>query len=474
MQVKEQYDLIVIGDQLSGLFLAAGAAQAGLHVLVLDESSSPTVHYELPSGRFLGDLICEPVIGVEENSKVDHFLRSLGLYQNISDLFPLHQPNLQIIGPRCRVNFAYKLEKLKSEFQRELGLTGSMLEEFCRAILGITVSKKSFSEVIAKIPLPVSYEIFGWMQSVLFGSVAVENLPFPAYKSVVDLAAKGIRYPMGGRSALKERLMSRILVYGGTVKKATRVEEIVFEKNHLAGVLLSSYEGFVRSSHVVGAMGAKTFYHLLPQKMRSKKLSDAVSRISPKYWRMNFTILVPDSVIPEGLGTNAVIYDQKGANDQDHFLHVQVFDKEVYGGIPGGHKAIICRVLVPYDERALIQKNVERILRRSVNRLEEIIPFLREKPYFISPDPENLNSDLIFQKFYRFPGLDHIPPSYLVYEASLGEDFNQTVFIDWKDFGLPGMELCSRDIRPLHGLTGEIFTAMDLLAKLERKKGKNT
>lgn len=470
MQVKEQYDLIVIGDQLSGLFLAAGAAQAGFHVLVLDESSLPTVHYELPSGRFLGDLIAEPVIGIQENSKVDDFLKSLGLYQNLPDLFPLHHPALQVVGPRRRVNFQYDLEKLKLEFQREFGLKNPKLNDFCKSLLGLTVSKKYFSDVIANIPLPVEYELFGWMQSVLFGGMAVNKLPYPAFKEVVDLASKGIRFPMGGRSALKERLMSRILVYGGTVKKATRVEEIVFEKQRLSGVLLSSYEGFVRSSNVVGAMGAKTFYDLLPSAMKNKRLTDAVHRIHPKFWRMNFTVLVPEQIIPEGLGTHAAIYDHKGTNDQDHFLHLQVFDKEVYGGIPGGHKAIICRILVPFDERALIQKNVERILRRSLNRLEEVIPFLREKAFFISPDPEKLDSDLIFQKYYRFPSLDHIPPSYLVYDSSLGENFDQTAYIDWREFGLGGLELCSRDIRPLLGLTGEVFTAMDLLAKLVRRK----
>ena len=48
MKVGDSFDLIVIGDQLSGLFLAAGAAQQGMRVLVLEESNFPTVLYEAP------------------------------------------------------------------------------------------------------------------------------------------------------------------------------------------------------------------------------------------------------------------------------------------------------------------------------------------------------------------------------------------------------------------------------------------
>lgn len=469
MQVKGTYDLIVVGDQLSGLFLAAGAAQAGKHVLVLEGNSTPTQLYEVPSGRLMGDMVVEPVIGLQEGSKVDAFLKSLGLYQDLNDLFPRHDPALQVVADRLRLDFEYELGKLREAARREFKLPPAQLEEFCRALAGQTVSKKSFSEVIAGIPLPVQWENFGWLQTMLFGAMAPTELPYQAYKEVIDLAAKGIRFPIGGRSALKERLLGRILVFGGSVKKSTWVEEIVFEKGHLTGVLLSSYEGFVRSPVVVGAMGAKTFYELVPKEIRPKRLGEAVERIRPRHWRLSFSLLVPEGLIPEGMGTHVAAVDFNGPLECERFLQLNTFGKEVYGGIPAGHKALVVRVLVPYEEASLEPRYVERLMKRALKRLGELMPFLKSEELAVFPDPTKLAQDPVYQKFYKFRSLEFIPPALLAYESTLTAGYDNREFLDWKSHGLEGLLLCSRDIRPLLGFTGEVFTAMDLLAALRKK-----
>lgn len=469
MQVKGQYDLIIVGDQLSGLFLAAGAAQAGKRVLVLEGHSTPTVLYEVPSGRLMGDHVVEPVIGLEDGSKVDSFLKSLGLYQSVNDLFPCHDPALQVVAKKLRLDFGYDYAKLRSVAVEEFALPNAQLDKFCRALTGQIVSKRPFSEVIASIPLPVEWENFGWLQTMLFGAMAPRALPYPAYKEVVDLAARGIRFPVGGRSALKERLLSRILVFGGSVKKNTWVEEIVFEKGRLSGVLLSSYEGFVRSPVVVGNMGARTFYELIPSAFRSKRLGEAVSRIRPRHWRMSFTLLVPEGLIPEGMGTHVAAVDFSGPLEEDRFLQIHTFGKESYGGIPAGHRAVMVRVLVPFEGATLQPRYMERLLKRSLKKLEQVMPFLRGQNVAVFPDPNRLEQDPVFQKFYRFKGLDFIPPALLAYEETLTENYDNREFMDWSAYGLDGILLCSRDIRPLLGLMGEVFTAMDLLSSLERK-----
>lgn len=470
MQVKGTYDLIVVGDQLSGLFLAAGAAQSGKRVLVLEGYSTPTTLYEVPSGRLLGDLVVEPVIGLEEGSKADIFLKSLGLYQELNDLFPLHEPALQVVAPKLRLDFEYGFERLRERAKRELHLPPAKLDAFCRALTGQTVSKKSFSEVIAEIPLPVEWENFGWLQTMLFGAMAPSELPYAAYKEVIDLAGRGIRYPVGGRSALKERLLGRILVFGGSVKKATWVEEIVFEHGRLGGVLLSSYEGFVRSSLVVGAMGVNTFYDLIPRQFRSKRLGEGVARIRPRHWRLSFTLLVPEGLIPEGMGTHVALVNFDGPLESDRLLQLNVFGKEIYGGIPAGHKALVCRMLVPYLEETLELRYVERLLKRSLRRLGELMPFLNDQPVTVFPDPDKLNLDPVYQRFYRFRSLSFIPPALLAYESTLTPGYDNREFLDWRAYGLEGLLLCSRDIRPLLGFTGEVFTAMDLLATMQRKE----
>lgn len=470
MQLRDSYDLIVIGNQLGGLFLAAGAAQTGLRVLVLEESSVPTVLYEVPSGKLLGDFAAEPVIGLAAGTPLDRFLQSLGLYQNIDEVFPFHEPGLQIVAPRLRLDFSYRADSLLQQLRRELPLPKGQLEGLARALSGQEVSRGSFSDLIGKLQLPVSYEAYGPMQAMLYGSMAPPRISAPAYRDLMELGARGVRFPIGGRSGLKERLLSRILVSGGTVKRATEVEEIVFERGRLTGVLLSSYEGFVRSPRVVGSLDAEKFLHLIPPARRPKRLLERVRAMRPRYWRLSFTLLMPESLVPEGLGSHVALVNPAEGLEQENFLQLQIFRKDVYGGIPAGHVAVIARVLMPFAEETIRARYITRVLKRSLERLGELMPFLRERPFALSPDADKLEQDPVFQRYYRFESLSDIPDMLRVYENGLSASPDLPGSIDWKEFGLDGLALCSRDIRPFHGLVGEIATAMDLL---ERIKGED-
>ena len=467
MQVKGAYDLIVIGDQLSGLFLAAGAAQSGMRVLVLEESSVAPVAYEAPSGRLLGDFLAEPLIGLDLDSPIDSFLRSLGLYQDPDDLFPYHEPPLQLVGKGLRLDFPYEAKALNEALEREYGADPAKLAGLQRLLGGAVLEKGSFAQAVAAAGLPVEFEELGWQQTALYGAMASTHVTYPAYKEVFAMAAKGVRYPLGGRAALRERLQARITVYGGNIKRATHVDEIVFEKGRLAGVLLSSYEGFVRSPRVVGAMGARTFFHLVPEEFRPAALKSAVQRIHPRFWRLSFTVLIPEGSVPEGMGTHVAL---QGAGE-DPFLQLQLFPKEAYGGVPAGHRALVVRMLVPFEPNTLGEKAVARHLKRAIRRLGDLFPFLNERPFQLAPDPEKLGTDPAYVRYFRYKDLDHIPPSYLAYEAALDEGLDQSRYLDWSRYGLNGLALCSRDIYPLFGGTGEILAAMELLS-IYTKKGR--
>ena len=82
------------------------------------------------------------------------------------------------------------------------------------------------------------------------------------------------------------------------------------------------------------------------------------------------------------------------------------------------------------------------------------MPFLRAQPFSIFPDPDNLERDPVFQKYYRFANLKFIPGSLLVYETTFGgrHGAQAAELLDWSSFGLDGLALCSRDIRPLQEL----------------------
>ncbi|MGZ3693960.1 MAG: hypothetical protein ACXWQO_07140 [Bdellovibrionota bacterium] len=469
MQLRDSYDLIVIGNQLGGLFLAAGAAQAGRRVLVLEESSVPTVLYEVPSGKLLGDFAAEPVIGLAAGTPLDLFLQSLGLYQNIDEVFPFHEPGLQIVAPRLRLDFNYNPASLQRQLRRELPLTRAQVDGLARVLSGLDPSRGTFAEQITKLQLPVAYEQYGTMQSALYGSMAPNRISVTAYHDLMQFGARGVRFPIGGHSGLKERLLSRILVSGGTVKRATKVEEIVFERGRLTGVLLSSYEGFVRSPRVVGSLDAETFLNLIPNSRRPKRLLEKVQAMKPRFWRLSFTLLVPETLLPEGMGSHVALVDPAQGLEQENFLQLQIFRKDVYGGIPAGHVAVIVRALMPFAEETIHARYIARVLKRSLQKLTELMPFLRERTFSVSPDADKLESDSVFQRYYRFESLADVPDILRVYENGLSSSPDMPGSIDWKEFGLEGLALCSRDIRPFHGLVGEISTAMDLLDSIKRE-----
>ncbi len=154
----------------------------------------------------------------------------------------------------------------------------------------------------------------------------------------------------------------------------------------------------------------------------------------------------------------------------DTILQIQTFPREIYGGLAANQRTMNVRVLIPYRESDITTMAISRTMKRALNRISHFCPFLKIEK--VSPNPQDLESDPIFQKYYQFPNLEHIPPLYLTYDS---KSFPTSIdLLDGENFGIPGLGLCSRDIYPLLGSTGEILAAMELLAiirkRAERKK----
>lgn len=463
--MRSSYDLIVVGDQLSGLFLAASMAEAGRSVLVVEGKSSPISLFEVPSGRFLSDLVCEPVIGLEEGSKLDGFLRKMGLYQNLSDVFPEFYPALQVVSSNRRVNFNYKSGDLEHEVAREFPEKDHRIRSaIARVLGGHEVSKGSFAEVVQRAGLETAWEHWGDLQCLLYGSSLPTRLPYSLYKKVFDTAGYGVRHPLGGRAALKERLIARVGVFGGTIKRNTWVEEIIFEKGRLSGVMLSSYEGFVKGTSIVGAMAAGNFVKLIPEKNRPRRLEAAIGAIRPRFWRMTFSLVVPEAVIPEGMGDHLCIHDVDDQICNDGFLQVQRFGNESYSGIRPDERALVVRMLMPWEEKSLQPEFMITMMKRSLRRLHALMPALRD--FRVHPDPDQLKTDPVFLQAMQFKSLGHIPPAFVVYDHSLSADHFNLDFMEWKRFGVPGLGICSRDVFPAFGLMGEVIAGMEYSHRL--------
>jgi hypothetical protein len=450
MQVRDSYDIIVIGDQLGGLLAATACAKRGQKVLVLESDRPPEVAYEVPSGRFLGDFSCGPVLGWIPNSELDIFLRGLGVYGAREEVFPSHSPSLQWLGPRLRMDLDFGEGTLK-ECTREMGPHG---EAFARSVLG-EMEGKYFSEGLAKNDWPAHWKDIGSVVPLLFGSLYSEDPDLTSYQQISGLARTGVYYLNGGSVGLKEKILSRFRLFGGAVKKSAEVEEIVFERGKLAGVLLSSFEGFVKTKALVGALPVDPYFRLFPEEAQSSSLSGRLRNRKPAWLRWTVNALVKQSELPEGLGSHGVFLSKLGEPP----IQLQLLPRDCYGGLGAGEGVLVIRSLFPYESRSRPQ-----VLRHCLDHVREILGerVFRSMALTFRPNELCLPEDPLFQRFFN----DEF------WAATSGFVYSEPVFsspaeaIDWSVHGHANVFLASSDVYPHLGITGDLFTGLDLSKRL--------
>lgn len=464
MQVNDEYDLIVIGNQLAGYFLATAAAQEGMRVLVIEAKPRLSAVFERPTGNFLTDMHWEPFIGLETGDPEDGFLQRLGLYQDVDELFPKMNPSLQMISPSGRVDISYPIHSMQNEWEREFPRSSDSLCQLgARIQAGAGSGSRSFGSMVEQLGLEAHWSQIGDIQAPLYGAVSPDDIRVGLVREYMSNATKSVRYSIGGRDSMKEILVSRLKWFGGRVKRDAWVEEIVFEKGSLAGVLLSSFEGFVRSRMVVGNTSSRKFLELLPPESRPDALERVVKAMNPRYWRFNFTVQIPEAVVPEGMGNHVCYHESDADLDEGQFLQVFVLPRGSYSGVLPGKRILLVRTLLPIMSKAIQPEYLSVTMKRAMRRLETFIPFISESDMTIVPDPKNIHSDRVFHSYFNFDTVDDIPHDLLVYGSTADETCSLGVQSDWSQFGVGGLALCSRDVRPALGLMGEIRTAMEVL-----------
>lgn len=467
MQVGESYDVIVIGNQLSGYLLAAAAAERGKRVLVIESQVRESALFEKPSGDFMLDLHWEPLIGLAKGGEEDAFLRRLGVYAELTDVLPELDPPLQFISPRSRVDFSYRAEDGLAEWTREFPEEAGRIHDLQTKIIAQAGGgHRRVLDLVEQVGLSPSWAGLADLQSPLYGSLVPGESRVGLANFYLTNAAKSVRFLIGGKDAFREILIARLKGYGGKVKRDARVEEIVFEGGRLVGALLSSFEGFVRSPVVIGNMNASSLLGLVPERLRAPSLANEVAALTPRYWRFNFSVRVPESVIPEGMGQHVCYHEPESDLGNGRMLQVFALPRGSYSGIAKGEKILLVRTLLPFEERTLRPEFLGVTMRRCLKVLEQFIPFISGNAMKIVPDPFDTANDPIYRNFYKFNSLGEIPIDLLVYGSSADGIGLNGVGTDWGKHGLGGVRLCARDVSPAQGIIGDIRTAMTVLNEI--------
>ncbi|MBI3542918.1 MAG: hypothetical protein HY075_06565 [Deltaproteobacteria bacterium] len=447
MRLAERYDVICAGGGLSSYLCSALLAKAGKRVLVIDEEDQATA-------RTYGDgYIFDPdfagFTGLNDTAALGRSLRELGVG---TDDFRAADSVIQVLTSNYRLVFSKEAEAFEREVRREVarghedvfaffdllrraaGSIPSFVEGALTRGQGTTADASSwrrfwgsyYSKIQSDRPVALSKvlpsngaELCENLGAAILGAMsyaAPTNLGCEQSMRGLSVSLQGQGFYVGGLDALKKRLATLVLEAGGSVKRDTSVESLITESGKVVGVLLSSFEGIIRSNIVVIGSRLRRLYLTLPENMRDPSLFRSLGRVVPSSWRFTVSLTVKRSVIPIG-ATSSMTYvgSHQFPLEEENYLKIQIIPDGVYSSRPEGAETatLLVTALVPYRASALDYDYLRRLGGRMIRTLAELMPFLEYNIVSLYPDFRANDAEL--REAYPFRGPDWLPENLMQY-----------------------------------------------------------
>jgi all-trans-retinol 13,14-reductase len=297
--IKDKYDVIVIGAGMGGLTCGAFLAKEGLSVLVAEQHSEPGgCCTSFRRKGFTFDTGIEDVAGAERGGMLYNVLEELGLEDEIK--FIELTPRTRIVGSDYNIP-STPPEGLAKELKRMFPGEGMSIDAFvqdCKAVisemmalaetapdlLGFGGMMGLMVKFLFKSPKLRRYGGKSYRQALaesfkepklraILGSLLAGVTEWAATTPMMALGMSAFQYPRGGTQALAATLAKGVTKHGGDLALKTLVKKIVVEDGKTTGVELADGT-MVRSRYVVSnADGRQTFLKLISEQHLSPKLA---------------------------------------------------------------------------------------------------------------------------------------------------------------------------------------------------------
>ena len=302
--LKDSYDVVVIGVGMGGLTCGALLAKEGLDVLVAERLPRPGGYCaSLQDGGFSFDPAVAILEGCDTGGIIAQTLAELKVEKEL-ELVRL-DPLSQIIGPDYNITIGRKLEGFEEELKKLAPLESENIHRFmeeCRALYKemAIVSKGSpdlmgfgqkigfMKDFLLKCPRirkyggksarEVTHSFFSdpKVRSAIHGMAIFLD---PGTQATILLnmlgmmAEEDVFYPKrGGIQALPDAVAEALERDGGTLALNTTVDKILLEDNKVVGVKLGD-DNQVKARYVVSAVdGRQTFLKLIGEEHLNQKL----------------------------------------------------------------------------------------------------------------------------------------------------------------------------------------------------------
>jgi all-trans-retinol 13,14-reductase len=316
-EVKDSYDVVVVGGGIGGLTCGAILAKNRQNVLVVEQGDRPGGYCSSFEHRdYVFDRGLRFLRGCELGGALYEALDGLGLRERV-ELMKM-KPCIRLIGPDYdfRITSVEDLgDRLIDMFPAEVRAVHS-LTTACKAVAmemeGFSRESPDLMSLVQKLALPIAnrfryrniarYRRRTWQQVVesLFSDpklrvIMLTMLPSfdPGVMAPLPMALLGTRedfyYPKGGAQALANVLAEGLRSYGGDLALNTRVDRIRIEQGRAVGVNLNDGRQ-VKASHVVSNGDAReTFLKLVGEehlrsrfsrKLNQARLSESAFMVS--------------------------------------------------------------------------------------------------------------------------------------------------------------------------------------------------
>jgi phytoene dehydrogenase-like protein len=299
MNIKDKYDVVVIGAGIGGLTCGAFLAKEGLSVLLAEQHTKPGgCCTSFQRKGFTFDAGIEDLGGAEKGGMLNNILEELGLKDDIE--FIELTPRTRIVGSDYNIP-STPPEGLAKELKRMFPGEGMSIDTFvqdCKAVisemmalaepapdlLGFGGKMGLMIKFLFKSAKLREYGGKSYWQALaesfkepklraILGSLVAIDTGWAASWPLIILSFSAVQYPKGGAQALADVLAKGVTKHGGDLALKTLVKKIVVEDGKATGVELADGT-MVRSRYVVSnGDGRQTFLTLIGEQYLSPKLA---------------------------------------------------------------------------------------------------------------------------------------------------------------------------------------------------------
>ncbi len=406
------YSVIIVGTDLAGLVYAALCAKRGYRVLVIGQGPGGAL-YEHAGHTLCRRLELHYGFGSLAAKRV---FDELSLALELRNLPRPLDPAFQVVLPRARINVTTHAKLADRELRREFSGQSAKISAFFRNVTEIDgpvgevlaarpvlppsgfLEQFKFKSLVKKFPMlgdewaiddPLHHFEHGhpfraFVQAPFrFASGMVPARPYPAtfVRAITELW-KGTATFEHGPNALRDLFLA--LVSGsGDVRPKAVVQHIGVKRGRATHVVLRERKETISCDMLVCNTDPKRFCALVPQEQQVEEYHHAIHTLQPVCHTFIGNFVVRAAAVPEAMARHVFAVADLGQSlEEDNLLHI-ARDQDLGSGSEEREKRLITAAMrVPIGCAAGGPEEIEHLLDRMQQRMEDTLPFLSDHLLF--------------------------------------------------------------------------------------------